>query len=238
MKRELIPYFLEIQDLQLKNKELERNLKNLQVEYESFRGENLGIIQKKEEELKNITDSLKKLKDQQKEKEDQIILLKEKLNNEEKRILVLKNPKEVIHVEKEIESLKRLVAKLEDELLNLMLEIEEKEKLEREVKNSFKEFKEGFERKVKEYEEKINSIKNEMENLNSEIELRRNNIPNTDLEEFDKLSKQKNYRAIARIINKDICDGCRMSIPKIVLERLKKEEIVNCPNCGRILWVE
>jgi len=52
------------------------------------------------------------------------------------------------------------------------------------------------------------------------------------------LSKQKNYRAIARITNKDVCEGCKIAVPKLVLEKVKKGEIVNCPNCGRILWVE
>lgn len=81
-------------------------------------------------------------------------------------------------------------------------------------------------------------MKAEIEELTSQINIKRSAISSPDLEEFDKLSKQKNYRVIAKIINKDICEGCKLSVPKLVLERIRKGEVVNCPNCGRILWME
>ncbi|MGC8814368.1 zinc ribbon domain-containing protein [Dictyoglomus sp.] len=237
MKRELIPKLLEIQDLQLKYRESEKNLKGLQAEFDIFKNEKLGEIKLKEENLINIRDQIKKLRDQQREKEDQLVLLKEKLTNEERRILILKNPKEVMHMEKEIENLKSLISKIEDEILNLMIELEEKTKTEKELEKAFNESKITFDNKVKEYEEKIKNVENEIELLHIEIEDKRKEIPTDDLEEFDKLSKQKNYKPIARV-NRDVCEGCKIAIPKVVLERVKRNEIVNCPNCGRILWVE
>lgn len=238
MKKELIPLFLEIQDLQIQNRELEKKLKNLQTEYETFKNENLSVINKHEEELKSLREVIKNLKGEQKEKEDQVALLKEKLAKEEKLILTLKNPKEVIHMEKEIENLRNLISKIEDDLLNIMIKIEESEKLELEIDNMIKELKGNFEEKLREYENSLNLLKAEIEELTSQINIKRSAISSPDLEEFDKLSKQKNHRVIAKIINKDICEGCKLSVPKLVLERIRKGEVVNCPNCGRILWME
>lgn len=238
MKKELIPLFLEIQDLQIQNRELEKKLKNLQTEYETFKNENLSVINKHEEELKSLREVIKSLKGEQKEKEDQVALLKEKLAKEEKLILTLKNPKEVIHMEKEIENLRNLISKIEDNLLNIMIKIEESEKLELEIDNMIKELKGNFEEKLQEYENSLNLLKAEIEELTSQINIKRSAISSPDLEEFDKLSKQKNHRVIAKIINKDICEGCKLSVPKLVLERIRKGEVVNCPNCGRILWME
>lgn len=238
MKKELIPYFLEIQELQIQSKELEKKLTTLQTEYESFKNENLTIINKHEYELKSIRDTLRSLKDQQKEKEDQIVLLKEKLANEEKVILTLKNPKEVMHMEKEIENIKTLISKMEDDILNIMIKIDENEKLEQEINTTLKEIREKFEKKLQEYEDDINQLKRRIEDLVSQISIKRSSLSNSDLEEFDKLSKQKNYKVIAKIVNKDICEGCKLSVPKLVLEKLKKGEVVNCPSCGRILWME
>lgn len=238
MKKELIPLFLEIQDLQIQNRELEKKLKNLQTEYETFKNENLSVINKHEEELKSLREVIKSLKGEQKEKEDQVALLKEKLAKEEKLILTLKNPKEVIHMEKEIENLRNLISKIEDDLLNIMIKIEESEKLELEIDNMIKELKGNFEEKLREYENSLNLLKAEIEELTSQINIKRSAISSPDLEEFDKLSKQKNHRVIAKIINKDICEGCKLSVPKLVLERIRKGEVVNCPNCGRILWME
>jgi len=238
MKKDLIPLFLEIQDLQIQNRELEKKLKNLQTEYETFKNENLSVINKHEEELKSLREVIKSLKGEQKEKEDQVALLKEKLAKEEKLILTLKNPKEVIHMEKEIENLINLISKIEDNLLNIMIKIEESEKLELEIDNMIKELKGNFEEKLQEYENSLNLLKAEIEELTSQINIKRSAISSPDLEEFDKLSKQKNHRVIAKIINKDICEGCKLSVPKLVLERIRKGEVVNCPNCGRILWME
>lgn len=238
MKKELIPYFLEIQELQIQSKDLEKKLITLQTEYESFKNENLTIINNHETELKTIRDMIKNLKSQQKEKEDQIVILKEKLANEEKVILTLKNPKEVMHMEKEIENLKTLISKMEDDILNIMIKIDENEKLEQKIYASLREMKENFEKRLKEYEDNMNLLKSKIEELTYQISTKRSSISDSDLEEFDKLSKQKNYKAIAKIINKDICEGCKLSVPKLVLEKLKKGEIVNCPSCGRILWME
>jgi|GEM_PF-3843639 len=88
MKRETIPKLLEIQDLQLKYREFEKDLKNLQIEFDAFKSEKLEEIKLKEESLNDIKEQIKKLRDQQKEKEDQLVLLREKLKNEERRILV------------------------------------------------------------------------------------------------------------------------------------------------------
>lgn len=238
MKKELIPYFLEIQDLQIQSKELEKKLIALQTEYEFFKNENLNIINNHETELKSIRDMIKTLKSQQKEKEDQIAILKEKLANEEKIILTLKNPKEVLHMEKEIENLKTLISKIEDDLLNVMIKIDESERLEQKIDSTLKEMKENFEKRLQEYEDNINQLKIRIEDLTSQINIKRSSISKSDLDEFDRLSKQKNYKVIAKIINKDICEGCKLSVPKLILEKLKKGEVVNCPSCGRILWME
>jgi predicted nucleic acid-binding Zn-ribbon protein len=150
----------------------------------------------------------------------------------------LKNPKEVMHVEKEIENLKKQINNLEDEILNLMIQSEEIDSKKKDVTLELQKLREEFENKKKILEEEINSLKEEIMNLANDISEKRSKIPEQELIEFDNLLKSKNGRAIARVINKEICEGCRLSIPKAVLEKVKKGDIVNCPNCGRILWLE
>jgi len=238
MKRELIPIFLEIQDLMFQLKEKERSLNNIELELKSFKEENLKIIGEKEIEFEKITKEIRELKDKQGEKEDKVSILREKLQQEEKRILTLRNPKELMHTEEEIEDLKKQVTGMEDEILDMMVILEEKGNSQKSIDSELKKLKEDFSQKEKEYLDKIEGIKNEIADLNKEISEKKTDIPSEDLKEFETLLKQKNNRAISRIINKEICEGCKLTIPKIALEKARKGELVNCPNCGRILWME
>uniref|UniRef100_A0A7C3RIU2 C4-type zinc ribbon domain-containing protein n=1 Tax=Dictyoglomus thermophilum TaxID=14 RepID=A0A7C3RIU2_DICTH len=238
MRREIIPSLLEIQELILQLRDYEKRLKNLELEFENYLNENLKLINDKEEELRKIIDDFKLIRDQQKEKEDKVVIYREKLSQEEKRSLTLKNPKEVMHIEKEIENLKKQINNLEDEILNLMIQSEEIDLRKKHVSLELQKMREEFENNKKILENEINLVKDEIRNLSDNISEKRSKIPEQDLIEFDNLLKSKNSRAIARVINKEICEGCRLSIPKAVLEKVKKGDIVNCPNCGRILWLE
>ncbi|MGB9857701.1 MAG: zinc ribbon domain-containing protein [Dictyoglomaceae bacterium] len=238
MRRESIPILLEIQDFVLRLKNIEKNLKSKEEEFQEFKKEKLQFINLKEKELKEIEKNIKDLKDKQREKEDKVILLKEKYEQEEKRVLLLKNPKEVLHVEKEIENLKNQIRNLEDEILNLMISLEEKNNYFLELERELRRIKEEVSIKEKEYMEEIENFKKEIQGIYSQIEERKKNIPSNDLSEFENLLRQKLNRAISRVVNREICEGCKLVIPKLVLEKLKRGEIVFCPNCGRILWME
>lgn len=239
MKRENIPKFLNIQDLIIKLKEKEKIFNNKNQEYEEFKVESLKFINLKEEEIKNIEKVIKNLKEEQKEKEDKVSILKEKYQEEERKALVLKNPKEALHIEKEMENLKNQIRKLEDEILDIMLELEDKNNTCLEYKRKLDRFKEEFSLHDKEFREEINNLKEEIELISLEIEKNKKEISVEEFLEFENLMRLKSNRAISRVINKEICEGCKLSLPKLILDRLKKkEELVNCPNCGRILWIE
>lgn len=44
---------------------------------------------------------------------------------------------------------------------------------------------------------------------------------------------------MAKLVNGDQCGGCNMSLPAVVMQNLRsKDRIIECENCGRILYVE
>ncbi|MCX7846064.1 MAG: C4-type zinc ribbon domain-containing protein [Dictyoglomaceae bacterium] len=239
MRKENIQKFINIQDLIIKLKEREKVFKNKAQEYEEFKNERLKLIILREEEIKTLERAIKNLKDEQKEKEDKVSILKEKYKEEEKKALIIKNPKEALHVEREMENLKTQIRKLEDEIIDIMLELEDKNNNFLQYKRELNKIKEEFASRDTEYQEEINKLKEEINVLSLEIEKNKEEISADDFLEFENLMKQKSDRAISRVINKEICEGCKLSLPKLILDKLrKKEELIRCPNCGRILWME
>lgn len=56
------------------------------------------------------------------------------------------------------------------------------------------------------------------------------------LRKYEHLIKKKPGAALAGI-DRGVCDGCHMQIPSHAIISTKKgEELVNCPNCGRLLY--
>ncbi|QEK12339.1 hypothetical protein FQB35_08100 [Crassaminicella thermophila] len=47
--------------------------------------------------------------------------------------------------------------------------------------------------------------------------------------------KSKKRKPVA-FIQSDICTGCHMDVPIMMITKLRKQEIITCTNCGRILY--
>lgn len=125
----------------------------------------------------------------------------------------------------------------EDKAIEL-LETEEKLKVEIEaskvelltVKNNFYSYKETTSKKIQE-------AKQEIELLNSQIEELKKNIPENYLIEYSEMAAQKK-NPIAKI-HGSVCTGCKMKVSSMTMDKLyKKNEIVYCDNCGRILLMD
>jgi predicted nucleic acid-binding Zn-ribbon protein len=53
---------------------------------------------------------------------------------------------------------------------------------------------------------------------------------------YERLSKQKGHNVVVGI-ERGVCGGCHMRLnPQIVVSCRAEQEIVTCPNCGRILY--
>lgn len=149
----------------------------------------------------------------------------------------IKDIKQLQHLSKESAAMKDEIKKIETSILELM---EEEEKLEVEI-IAVKDLYKGLSLKLKEttarYNEKIEEIKTKIENEKEIIEEFKKDIDVKLREKYDYLSKKKN-KVVAQVIE-DKCDGCHMYIPSSILANIKRSEnIVNCDNCGRILYLE
>ncbi len=176
----------------------------------------------------------KKKKDKEKALED----AQEKIKKMRARTADIKNNKEYQAHLKEIESSEKEIASIEEQILQAMTEIDATQKEQQE-----------FGENVKREEEKILGFKKELEadvaRLEQELGLMKEDRTKlVDLIDADTyntyLRLLRSGKGVAVAMAEDnICLGCDMNIPpQLTLEIRKGSELVQCPQCHRILYCE
>ena len=192
-------------------------------------------LKSKSEEFKNLKVKMKRVE----------LDLKEKTNKIEKHQEDLFGGK--ISDIKELKQLQKLVAKykeekngIEEDLLVLMEEAENFNKIIISLREDLKKKEEKFKKCKEETSEiiletikEINSLNDKRKALIGEIEDIR------FFKQYELLRKDKGGNVILEIDN-TICPGCYLDLPSDVIYHLKRDQsMVICPNCSRILiWKE
>jgi predicted nucleic acid-binding Zn-ribbon protein len=172
----------------------------------------------------------------QRDLELEIESLAEKTSRSEKRLYSGKvtNPKELSDLQAEVASLKGRRQRLEDTLLEAMLEREDAEKTQDKAQAHLEEV-EGI------WSARQADLKAERKALHQRIkeieEKRRAILPRVDadvLATYERLRQTKGGLAVARI-EQDVCTGCRVTISPSAEWKLRQGELVYCDTCGRIV---
>jgi predicted nucleic acid-binding Zn-ribbon protein len=188
-------------------------------------------FEKLEEEIKNLI--LKKSKN-----ELLISELKDKLNQIAEKTAKVKTAKEAKALTLEEELAKEQIDSANEEI----------EKFENQVELK-KEEKEEIKKEIKNLEAEIVIVQNEIQSKLDTLEKQKQTI----FENRDKLIKkmdQNIYKFYEKIkkwagntavspVKKQACMGCFMKInEKTYTDVIKGEDIITCPHCGRVLYIE
>ena len=194
-----------------------------------------SIFKAKEEEFNNLRDSLTNLKQIKEEKEQFVEEQKQMINRKEEKLYALKTYQEFNDTQKEIANAKKEIKEAEDEIVKCMEEIEEKEKSFKEIEKNFETLKKEFEDFLKESEKKEEDIKKVISDNSAIREKLSKKINNQLLSQYDLIRSRRQGVAIVKI-NSNTCSACFMNLPpQLVIEVRKKNRIVQCPSCQRIL---
>jgi len=184
---------------------------------------------------KRLTD----LEHQQRTTEWEVNDLKEKTTLIEKKLYggSVKNPKELMSLQQEVELLKGQHRAKEEEILGIMLESEASEQdLKR--KNS------GLGTMEKEWQEKQQLLSKEQKEIEAnltKLEDKRNLFISQADAEIIKLYEEtrriKQGQAVA-MVEQGKCQGCRISLSIADLQQARSaRQLARCSNCGRILYL-
>ena len=136
----------------------------------------------------------------------------------------------------EIDGCKAVIVKLEDQQLELMEQIETAQKEVASTQQSNHSAREVVESQLSGLTEREGSLKKEL----TELEANRGQlaavVDDEVLSRYERLLRYKGENVVVGIEH-GVCGGCHMKFPlQLVLSCKREEELVTCPNCGRILY--
>lgn len=148
----------------------------------------------------------------------------------------IQNPKELQDLQLEINSLSLAILKMEDELLEKMIELDE-------AQEAVKESQDLHAKTQKERDARNSKLLGEMKELEraeANYILKKepiiSQIPENDLALYQRLLKSKNGVAVGKLLD-DSCSSCGASLTAGQCQQARSPgALFFCPNCGRIVY--
>lgn len=169
----------------------------------------------------------------------QVKLLASKIQQEEKRLYsgAVTSPKELRNIQHEVDSLKEQRSRLEDQLIELELRLEDlnrnREAASREVaalEGNRSASLAGWKAEAAELDQSITR-------LDARREAQRARILPRWLAIYERVRQRRGGMAVARIQG-TMCSACRVSMPDSVRKQaFSQDSLLQCPNCERILYL-
>ncbi|AHF97955.1 hypothetical protein DESACE_05150 [Desulfurella acetivorans A63] len=182
-----------------------------------------------QDELNEILEDLKFKKNLLEEKEALLEKLDEKSNS-------VQNQKQSEALSSEITITKTNKSILEDKILEIQTIVDEKNKKISEIQQQIDEVKQKLEYFDAQLAEFKKDIDNKIEQINKEKEIMLNDINPHLLAKYNKISLWAKGSAVVNVEN-ETCYGCFIKLPPQISVLVEEtDEIVYCPNCGRILY--
>jgi hypothetical protein len=150
----------------------------------------------------------------------------------------VRNPKELLSMQQELERLKVQRREREDRLLDMMEELELARQEFRTRSSGLQELELDWRRDQERLVQEQGQLRSDL----AALEQRRGpvlaQIDSTSYELYQALRQEKQGLAVAKV-KQGRCQGCRIILPMSKLQRPKVgQEPVRCTNCGRILYLE
>lgn len=189
----------------------------------------------KEESIQLKETRLEELRAQRNDFESSLRSNQESIKNSEARLFDIKTHREYEALQKEITDTRKENLEIEDQTISVMTEIEEIETALAEEKGNYATIKEQYAQQITEKEKKIEELEISREPAEKEKSEIVSKIDPKILPLYEKIF-ERNSRALALAENEK-CTSCNINIPpQLYNEILKQAELIQCPNCKKILY--
>ena len=224
------------------------NLSKLDKEIDSFEPKikdiksKLERVQKDKSEIEN---SISKLNEEVQEcelkkRKNELYLqeLADKLENLSKKSGEVKSEKELKAIQLEEEIAKEQVNFTNEEIARLENVCETKVEEKKSLEDRLKEIENNIVQTKEEVDKELEAIDNERKKIFEKKQELISKMPQKILAFYEKIRRWAGNSAVVPI-KKQACMGCFMKINDVTYAKaIKAEEIVTCPHCGRILYLE
>ncbi len=220
-----------LQTVDLRIRELTEGLERYPNEINDLKNDLL----EREESINLKETALSELKAQRDGLEASLRSNQESIKKSEERLFAIKTHKEYEALQKEITDTRKENLEIEDRTISVMAEIEETEGALAEEKESYATLKEEYAQQIAEKEKRIEELEISRKPAEKEKSEILSVIDPKILPLYERIFK-KNGRALALAENEK-CTSCNINIPpQLYNEILKQTQLVQCPNCKKILY--
>lgn len=199
-------------------------------------GESLAVTRARNQ-VATENQRLEELKKQQHSLEWDIDDITSKINPAEEKLYGgrVGNPKELASLQHEVEILKTKRSQLEDNVLEIMEQIELAESSVASNSNELTKLEAEWQNQQQQLSVKLDELKRAFADLQLKRQQLSASIEAQAIELYEKLRKQKGT-AVAKV-EQGICQGCRISLSAAQLQQVRSGNLMQCSNCGRILFL-
>jgi uncharacterized protein len=179
---------------------------------------------------------IKEIETRRRDLELQVELKKQQIERYSIQQFQTKKNEEYRALGKEIDSCKAEIVRLEDQQLELMEQAEAAQAQASSASREATEAKKLTEDQLARLAARQENLEKELATLNADREQLAQAVEETARARYTRLLKSKGATVLVGIQH-GVCGGCHMRLPTHVLLQCKADEdLVSCPNCGRILY--
>jgi hypothetical protein len=184
-------------------------------------------------------DEASKLRRDQRRIEGQVETLTARILPEEKRLYdgSVKNPKELSSIQHELELLKEQRSKLEDELLDVLSRLEIADAEHKVSQKAVLQLETGWAAEQQALKHEAKRLNDSIARSDAKRAAQKPKLTPRAFQVYEEVRRRRGGMAVARIQG-SACGGCRVSLPDAVRKRaFASDQIPQCPNCERILYI-
>jgi predicted nucleic acid-binding Zn-ribbon protein len=180
--------------------------------------------------------ALQRLQRRQKDLDAQLADLDAKMRPLEKRLYdgSVRNPKELSDMQREFESFKKRRGELDDAGLAMIESNDRAAQALKEAQDDYRRAEERWRQDQAGIKASKTKAETEMVSLDAERESRTKTMDAGAIGLYETLRAKHQGRAVATVL-RETCQGCRISLPSQMVQRMRAGATVQCINCERIL---
>ena len=146
------------------------------------------------------------------------------------------NPKELQDLQMDVASLKKYLVTLEERELEVMIQVEEAEKVLQSANEKAEQTRTRLKEQNADLTNESETLNKDLQRLESERNAVTSNIDEGSIKVYDKLRQQKRGVAVTSI-SENSCDACGSTVIASQQQNARSNsQLVYCSTCGRILY--
>ena len=223
---------IRFQELNLKIVKLEKHTQRIPEEIEAHR----QTLEESRQSLVEEEQLIEEVQARQRELELEVASLREELSKHKTQLMEVKTNKEYQAMLREIEGGERGIEAKEDQILEGMMAIEEREKVVQRAQTEYEKEKNEILSKQSKLEGFAAQAEIEILVLQKERGQVEGEMPEELTQQYQRIASVRNGVALAEAKDQS-CQGCHVKLrPQLFTEIRTTQRIITCENCNRFLY--